>query len=271
MLSAFSGPRSPGFDGVGEGEHRRQDREVLRHVVRDRERRQRSASDQELFADLDDLDQLGRVRVEVDHVAGLLGGGRPRVHGDTDVGLRQRGGVVRAVAGHRDHAPVRLLVLDQRELRLRGRLGEEVVDAGFLGDHGGGHAVVAGDHHRANPHAAELVEALVHAALDDVLEMDDAEREVVACDHERGPTLLGDLLDRCVDLGRRAAAVLGDERLDGVRRTLADHRAVHVHAAHARGRAEGDELVLSQLALAQVEAFLREHDDRPSFGCLVGE
>ena len=54
---------------VGGGEDRRQDREVLGDVVGDRERGQRAAGDQQLLADLDDLDQLRRVRVEVDHVA----------------------------------------------------------------------------------------------------------------------------------------------------------------------------------------------------------
>ena len=84
-------------------EHRRQDREVLRDVVGHRERRQRAAGDQQLLADLDDVDQLRRVGVEVDHVAGLLGRGRPGVHRDADVGLGERRRVVGAVAAHRDH------------------------------------------------------------------------------------------------------------------------------------------------------------------------
>ena len=64
--------------GIGRDEHRRDDREVLRDVVGDRERRQRAAGDEQLLADLDDVDELGRVGVEVDHVAGLLGGRRAR-------------------------------------------------------------------------------------------------------------------------------------------------------------------------------------------------
>ena len=210
---------------VGGGEHRRQDREVLGDVVRDRERRQRAARDQELLADLDDLDQLRRVRVEVDHVAGLLRRGSTGVHGDADVGLRERGSVVRAVAGHRDHPTLGLLVLDQRELRLRRRLGEEVVDPCLLCDHRGRDAVVARDHHRADAHPAQLVEALVHAALDDVLEVDDAEREVVARDDERRAALLGDPLDLRVELGRRAPTVLDDEVFDSVGGALADQRS----------------------------------------------
>ena len=49
---------------------------------------------------------------------------------------------------------------DQLELLLRRRLGEEVVDARLVGDLGRGEAVVAGDHHRADAHRAQLVEAL---------------------------------------------------------------------------------------------------------------
>ncbi|HMS62281.1 MAG TPA: hypothetical protein PKD63_08370, partial [Solirubrobacteraceae bacterium] len=56
---------------VGRDEDRRQDREVLRDVVGDRERGQRAAGDQQLLADLDDLDELRRVGVEVDHVPRL--------------------------------------------------------------------------------------------------------------------------------------------------------------------------------------------------------
>src|SRR5579863_3161519 len=69
-----------------------------------------------------------------------------------DVGLGQCGSVVGAVAGHRDHATAGLLLLDQRHLRLRGRLREEVVDTCLLGDHRGRHPVVAGDHDGADAH-----------------------------------------------------------------------------------------------------------------------
>ena len=118
--------------GIRPREHRRNDREILRHVVGDRERRQRAARHQQLLADLDDLDELRRVRVEIDHVAGLLRGLRAGVHRDADVGLRQRGRIVGAVAGHRDELAARLLFLDVGHLGFGRGLGEEVVDAGFL-------------------------------------------------------------------------------------------------------------------------------------------
>ena len=56
--------------------------------------------------------------------------------------------------------PPCLLALDQRHLVLGLGLGEEVVDAGLVGDGLGGQRVVAGDHHRADAHPAQLVEAL---------------------------------------------------------------------------------------------------------------
>ena len=53
------------------------------------------------------------LRVEIDHVAGFLGGLRAAVHGDAYVGLGERGSVVGAVAGHRDELAVSLLALDE--------------------------------------------------------------------------------------------------------------------------------------------------------------
>ena len=160
---------------IGRDEDRRDDREVLGEVVGDREGRQRAARDQQLLADLDDVEQLGRVGVEVDHVAGLLGGGGAGVHRHADVGLRQRGRVVGAVAGHGDQLPALLLLADQRELGLGRGLGQVVVDARLGRDGRGRQRVVAGDHHGADAGCAHLLEARADAVLDDVLELDDAE------------------------------------------------------------------------------------------------
>ena len=102
MLSVFSCGNTP-------DEHRRDDGEVLGDVVGDRERRQRPAGDEQLLADLDDLDELRRVRVEVDHVAGLFGRLGAGVHGHADVGLGEGGRVVGAVSGHGDEVAAGLL------------------------------------------------------------------------------------------------------------------------------------------------------------------
>ncbi len=175
--------------GKDAGEHGRDDGEVLGDVVGDGEGGEGAAGHQQLLADGDDLDELGGVGVEVDHVAGFLGGLGAGVHGDAYVGLGQRGRVVGAVAGHGDELALGLLALDQVHLVLGLGLGEEVVDAGLAGDGGGGEGVVAGDHDGADAHGAELVEALLHAALDDVLEVDDAEGAAVLGDDERRAAL----------------------------------------------------------------------------------
>ena len=154
-------------------EHRRDDGEILGHVVGDAEGGQRAAGHQQLLADLDDLDQLGGVAVQIDHVAGLAGGHGAGVHRHAHIGLGQRRGVVGAVAAHRHQLALRLLAADQRELGFRRGLGEEIVHPGLGGDGGGGQRVVAGDHHRADAHAAQLGEPLADAALDDVLEVHD--------------------------------------------------------------------------------------------------
>ena len=72
-------------------QHRGNDGEIFRDVVGDAERRQRTARDQHLFPDLDDVDELGRIAVEVDHVAGFARGLRAGVHRHAHVGLRERG------------------------------------------------------------------------------------------------------------------------------------------------------------------------------------
>src|SRR5262249_35123278 len=66
-------------------QHRRYDCEVFRDVVCDAERSERTARDQHLFPDLDDVEQLGRITVEIDHVAGFAGGLRAGVHGNAHV------------------------------------------------------------------------------------------------------------------------------------------------------------------------------------------
>jgi len=123
----------------------------------------------------------------VDHVAGLAGGLRAGVHGDADIGLRERGRVIGAVTAHGDQLALGLLVADELQLVLGRRLGEEIVDAGFGRDRGRRHRIVAGDHDGANAHAAKLVEALADTALDDVLEVDDTQEPAVLGDGKRVP------------------------------------------------------------------------------------
>ena len=132
-LSASSGPRSPGAVGVGEGEDRREDREVLRDVVRDRERRQRATRDQQL---------LRRPRRSRSASSGSSRGRpccRPPSRRVVPVFIATPTSACASAGASFVPSPViatmrplRLLLADQRHLRLRRRLGEEVVDARLL-------------------------------------------------------------------------------------------------------------------------------------------
>ncbi len=115
-------------------QHRRDDREVFRHVIGNAERRQRTARDQQLFSDFDDLDEFRRIGIQVHHVARFLGGLRAGVHRHAHIGLRKRRRVVRAVANHRHHASAALFLSDQRQLVFRLCFGQEIVHARFGGD-----------------------------------------------------------------------------------------------------------------------------------------
>src|SRR5262249_37492243 len=198
--------------------HRRDDGEVLGDVVGDREGSERATRHQQLLADLDDLNELGWIRVEVDHVAGLARGLGAGIHGNAHVRLGERRCVVGAVAAHGDELAFRLLVADQLELVLGGRLGEEIVDARLRRDGGGGHRIVAGDHDGADAHAAQLGEALANAALDDVLELNDAEQPPVLGDGERRAARFRDRVGDRLHFAYRIGANRWRQHARGARR-----------------------------------------------------
>src|SRR3546814_14033693 len=85
---------------------------------------------------------------------------RPGVQRETDVGLCECVRIVGPVAAHRDQPPLALFAPDQRELVLRRRLREEIVDSGFRRARGGGERVIAGDHYRADAPFAKPAETL---------------------------------------------------------------------------------------------------------------
>ena len=215
------------------------------------------------------------LRVEVDHVAGFLGGLRAGVHRDGHVRLGERGRVVGAVARHRDEVSPRLVVADQRELRLGRGFGEEVVDAGFGRDRRRRERVVARDHDGLDAHLAQLAEALADAALDDVLQLDDAEhagrrpRRRAAC---RPRVAIASTSAR-TSFGRRRrprprrSARSRRRRPCGSRRPSRSTPLMRVCALNGHERRA--ERV--HVALAQAELLLRQHHDAAAFRRLVRE
>src|ERR1700685_2981828 len=118
------------------------------------------------------------------------------------VGLESRSTMVPASLA----ACAALFSSDESELVLGGGLGQEVVDADLGRDGLGRERVVAGDHHGADAHVAQVREPLGHALLDRVLEVDDAEPRAVVGHHQRRPAVAGDGLDDGVEVGRDGAA-----------------------------------------------------------------
>src|SRR2546427_13250349 len=96
------------------------------------------------------------------------------------------------LAGHRHELALALLVLDELHLRLRRRLREEVVNARLAGDGRRGARVVAGDHHRADPHGPEAREPLSDAALHHVLQVDEPEKPCAIRHCQRRPASVGE-------------------------------------------------------------------------------
>ncbi len=141
-----------------------------------------------------------------------------------------------------------------------------------------GQRVVTRDHDRLDAHAAQFVEPLPHALLDDVLEVDDAQDPgallVLDGDQQRRAAGLGDPVGEEVRVGRDLAALLLDPGDDRTGSALAGLAAVDVHARHAGLGGEGDPLGLGELALvalAQPVLFLREDHDGAALGGLVGQ
>ena len=126
-----------------------------------------------------------------------------RPHGDADVGLAQRGAVVDAVAGHRDHVPARPERPGDSELVLRGHPGdhhavaihegsqhlfvggelctgqhESVVrsQTRLVGNGSSGERGVAGDHRDVDPGAPARGERVAGLGSRGVLEGEQAEQ-----------------------------------------------------------------------------------------------
>ena len=123
-------------------------------------------------------------------------------------------------------------------------------------------------------HAAQFREALADAALDDVLELDHAERARAIGHHQRRARPgARRSRPRAAASGGSAPPCAVQPWLDRIGRALADLAAVEVDAAHARLRAEGDELRAERLHVAPANAvlLLGQHHDRAAFGRLVGQ
>jgi hypothetical protein len=259
--------------GEGHHQHRGDDGEVFGDVVGDAEGGERTARHEELFADLDDLDELGGIAVEIDHVAGLAGGLGAGVHGDADIGLGR--------------------ARERRWCRLRSwrRGGPAACSARMRRSLSSG---VAWAMKSSTPASAAMAAAVM--GLSPVIMTvrmpilrSWAKRSLMPPlttslsstipstfrlrDDERCASGARGGLDGLGDFGGIGAAEGFDVRLDRIGRALADAAAFDVDAAHAGLGGEGNEggVRMRQFAAADVELLFGEHHDAAAFGSFIGE
>ena len=158
-----------------------------------------------MLAQSDDLDQLGGIAVEIDHVAGLARGLRAGVHRHADIGLCKGWRIIGAVAAHRNQLAALLLAADQRQLVFGGRLGQKIIYARFCGNGGSGERIVAGYHHRADAHAAQFAEPFAYPGFDDVFQGNHPQQTSVVRHGQRGLARAGDVFGNAAQIGGGSA------------------------------------------------------------------
>ena len=164
----------------------------------------------------------GRAQVAPDQgdVAGLDGHVGAGAHGQAQVGLGQRGGVVDTVADHGDDPALGLQPADDVELVLGQDLGDDLVDADLAGDRPGRGGVVAGQQDRGEAERPQLGDGLGRGGLHRVGDDEHGPGLAVPAGEDGGaPGGLGLVLGRG-QLGAEAQAPVGQEPLpagdDGV-------------------------------------------------------
>ena len=107
---------------------------------------------------------------------------RAGAHRDAEIGGRERGGVVDAVADHADRPALALEPSDRVELVLRRDFGEDLRDADLGRDLVGDRCAVAGEQDRFEPELAQVRDRLLGRRLDRVGDGDRAANRAVPLD-----------------------------------------------------------------------------------------
>ena len=256
---------------IGGDEQSRDNGEILRHVVGNREGRQRAAGHQQLLADADDLDQLRRARIEIHHIGGLTGGLRAGLHRHADIGLGKGRGIVGAVAAHGDQPAALLLAADIGELVFRRCLREEIVDAGLGGNRRRRHRIVAGDHHGADAHGAQLGKAFLDPGLHHVLEIDDAEQARAIGNSQRCAAATGNRIHGAAEFLRRLLFAQAGEAEHGIDRPFAQTPLALIHARKSGLGGELDHRIEAAFRHRNSEFTHRQRHDRAAFRRFIRE
>ncbi len=161
-------------------------------------------------SDLDRVDELPQVVADEHDVGTLHRDCRAGTHRHAHCGLRERGGVIHAVADHGDRFTPTLQLLDVGPLLLRQQLATDLVHlkvGAYCQRHG---SRIPREQHRSQPQCAQPAHRFFRLRTQDVGQVDGADHPTSASDQ---------------DLGARARRRLDRTDLDGMvreQRTIAD-------------------------------------------------
>ena len=152
-----------------------------------------------------------RIAGDQREVGGLDGHVGAGADGQPEVGLRERGGVVDAVADHRDDPPLGLQATHDVDLVRREHLGDDLVDADRGGHRVRGGGVVAGEQQRTEPERPQGRDRFRGGRLDRVGDGEQPARLAVPGHEHRGPSRGLGGLPGGVQPGRDLDAPVGEE------------------------------------------------------------
>ena len=144
--------------------------------------------------ELDGGNHAGEAALHQGDVAGFHGDVGSGAHGETDVGLGERRGVVDPVTDHGHDFAFALQQLDLVGLVVGQDLGEDSIDADAVCNGGGGAEIVTGEHHDLESEIVHACNGRLRVVLHRVGDSDHADDVSVDTDDHCGLALVGEPL-----------------------------------------------------------------------------
>ena len=213
--------------------HSRDDGKVFCNVVGDGEGGQAAAGNQELFANFDNLQNLGGIGIQIHHVRSLFCGSGAAVHGKPHIRLSQCRSIICAVAGHGHDLAFCLFFLDDIDFVLWLALGDKAVHTGFFGNGRRCQRIIASTHDGLDADGTQTFKPFHHTRLYRILQIDDAKNAAVLANRQRRAAQTGNFVHLFVkifgDLTAQALHIL----FNGVSGALPDFKPIwQIHTAH---------------------------------------
>src|SRR5262249_17070102 len=125
--------------------------------------------------------------------------------------------------------------------------------------------------HAADAHLAKLGDAVLHPALDDILQVNNAQQALAIAHCKWRPAVSRDSVARFFDQFRYLSAAFNHEFDDGVGGALAELASLEIDAAHSRVRRKRNECSLTFRNVPPPQAVLlfSQNYDGSALRCLV--